>query len=205
MFFSSFFFCMCMFKLVDAETLVCAILLSCFVLTSPPSPSQCPLIERKTKCQIELSISSLVMLNYTALLGSTSGPSLYFFLESKFWGLSMGRWGMQGRSRAVRQLKDHPAGTGRIPGRERERERTYYRHTIPRKPISYFTISTWSSFQLFQIRKSISFLRRDLNEVIEMEKSLLTFYKGWSMESFPSRPFEEVGIKVSISGLISKS
>lgn len=121
MFFSSFFFCMCMFKLVDAETLVCAILLSCFVLTSPPSPSQCPLIERKTKCQIELSISSLVMLNYTALLGSTSGPSLYFFLESKFWGLSMGRWGMQGRSRAVRQLKDHPAGTGRIPGRERER------------------------------------------------------------------------------------
>lgn len=90
MFFSSFFFCMCIFRLVDAETLVCAILLSCFVLASPPSPSECPLIERKTKCQIKLSISSLVMLNYTALLGSTSGPSLYFFLSLSFgaypWG-----------------------------------------------------------------------------------------------------------------------
>lgn len=112
---------------------MCAILLSCFVLTSSLSPSECLLIEKETKCQISLPISSLVMLNWTALLESTSGPSLYLFLESKPWDVSMGRWGMQGRSKAIRQLEDYPAGTDCIP--VRERERIYHRQALPRKPM----------------------------------------------------------------------
>lgn len=82
----------------------------------------------------------------------------------------MGRWGMQGRSKAVRWLEDYPEGGGCIPVRERERERGLVIDKLsPENLLRYFTLPTRSSFQLFEIRKPISFRGKELDEGIEMD------------------------------------
>lgn len=104
-----------------------------------------------------------------------SGPSVYFFLESQSWGVSMGRWAIQGGFKTVRYLEDYPTGTGCIPVRVGGRGASHGQ-IIPRKPERYVTVPTESSFQ-FQIRKAISFLGRLVGEGIAMEKFLLPSYR----------------------------
>lgn len=80
----------------------------------------------------------------------------------------MGRWGMQGRSKAVRWLEDYRAGGACIPVRERERGLVIDKLS-PENLLRYITLSTRSSFQLFEIRKPISFRGKELDEGIKMD------------------------------------
>lgn len=64
--------------LCRSSTVCSFIILLCSYLSPVP---QCPLIEIKARCQIRLSISSLVVLKWTALLGSAVDHLYIFFLS----------------------------------------------------------------------------------------------------------------------------